>query len=223
MEPNEVATYIFTTKSDGRIIQATPSLQKIDDYKSAAKQTTIFNIIFFISIVVLLIINIFNWSVFKENIYYFYCFYILSTCLFYINVEGFLNGVVSYHLVDHAVFLSIRIWIVSVAMFSSRFLDLSTTNPKFHKAVKIFLIIIVGGSTCYQLVFFNSSIANLHFIENVFGLFWVMIALVMIVLSLKKIPLQAKYYLLAFSFLVVFLIIGLVNSHFPVLPGDPFS
>ena len=221
--PKEKATFFINTFSDGRIMQATPSLIKKEQYSSIMNQTNIVNIVFFFAIIILLLINLFNWSVFKNKIYYFYIIYILSSCLFYFVIEGYLNGIVDHHTVDHLVFLSIRIWIISVSIFSSKFLNLAETNPLFFKIVKRTMYIILGGTTIYQLVFYNSSIPNLHIMENIFGFIWIFLAIIMMIISIKKIPLQAKYYLIAFSFLVFFLIIGLFNSHLALLPGDPFS
>jgi DNA-binding CsgD family transcriptional regulator len=223
LKPNESATFFITTESDGRVIQATPSLIHKEDYVAGVNETTIVNIVFFLAIAMLLLINFFYWRVFRNRIYYFYILYIIASWFFYFNIEGYFNGILTHHIVDHLVFISIRIWILSVGIFSSKFLDLATTNPTFFKFGKRSMIIILGGTTLYQFIFFNSSIANLHLMENIFGFFWMLIAILMIRISLKKIPLQAKYYLISFSFLVFFLIIGLLNSHNAILPGDPFS
>ena len=85
------------------------------------------------------------------------------------------------------------------------------------------LFTILGGLTLYQFLFFNASIRHLHLIENVLGFVWAVLAILMIILSVKERRMQAKYYLIAFSFLVVFILLGLVDSHTALLPGDPFS
>jgi len=224
LKPNEKATFFILTESDGRILQATPQLLKIEEYRSIISQNTMFNIIFFAAIGMLLLINIFHWSILKNKIYYSYGLYILSSCLFYLNVEGYLYGFgLTHSTIDHFMFVSIRVWIFSTVLFTSKFLELNLTNPKFYKFIKWILFIILGGTTLYQFIFFHSSISNLHIIENLFGFIWIVIAIVMIALSVKKRRLQAKYYLIAFSFLLIFIVLGLIDSHTTLLPGDPFS
>jgi hypothetical protein len=119
-------------------------------------------------------------------------------------------------------FVSIRIWIFSFVLFASNFLELNVTNPKFYRVIKWLLVIIFGGTTLYQFLFFNSSISNLHVAENLFGFIWIVLSIVMIGYSVKKRRLQTKYYLTAFSFFLFFIILGLIDSHMTLLPGDPF-
>lgn len=224
LKSNEKAIFFISTESDGRIIQATPRLLKIEEYRSIISRNSLFNNIFFAAIGMLLLINVFHWSILKKKIYYFYGFYILSSCLFYLNVEGHLYGLgVSHQIIDHFMFLCIRIWIFSIVLFSSQFLEINLTIPKFYKIIKWLLFTILGGLTLYQFLFFNSSISNLHLVENIFGFVWAILAMLMIALSVKKRRTQAKYYLIAFSFLVVFILLGLIDSHTALLPGDPFS
>ena len=224
LEPDEKATFFISTSSDGRILQATPSLMKVEEYQSIVQKNTLFNIIYYAAIGVLLLINIFHWSLLKRQIYYFYGFYIISSCLFYLFVEGYLYGWgLTHQVVDHLMFLSIRIWIFSVVLFTSRFLEINVTHPKFYRGLNWSLVVFLGITTLYQIVFFNSSISHLHKAENLFGFVWVVVVVVMIILSIKKRSRQAKYYMAAYSFLVAFVLLGLVDSHTALLPGDPFS
>ena len=224
LKPNEKAIYYFSTESDGRILQATPRLLKIEDYRSIISTTSIFNILFFAAIGMLLLINVFHWTILKKRIYYFYGFYILSSCLFYLNVEGFFYGLgVPHSIIDHFLFVCIRLWIFSTILFTSQFLELNHASPKIYRFIKWLLLIILGGTTLYQFIFFNSSISNLHIVENLFGFIWIVIAIVMIRFSIQKRRMQARYYLIAFSFLIAFVLLGLIDSHTTLLPGDPFS
>ena len=224
LEPNEKATFFISTQSDGRILQATPRLLKMEAYQSIISRDTLFNILFYAAIGMLLLINIFHWSILKNKIYYFYGLYILASCLFYLFVEGDLYGLgLTNTMVDHLMFLSIRIWILSVVLFTSKFLEINLTYPKFYKRLNWSLVIFLGSTTLYQFVFFNSSISHLHVAENLFGFVWILVVVAMITLSIKKRTLQAKYYLIAYSFLLFFVALGLVDSHTTMLPGDPFS
>ena len=224
LAPKEKATFFISTTSDGRILQATPSLMKVEEYQSIVHQNTLFNIIYYAAIGVLLLINLFHWSLLKNRIYYFYGFYIISSCVFYLFVEGHLYGWgLTHQVVDHLMFLSIRIWIFAVLLFTAKFLEISITHPNFYKGLIWSLVVFLGATTLYQFVFFNSSISHLHKAENLFGFAWVVVGAIMIVLSIKKRSRQAKYYMVAYSFLVAFVLLGLVDSHTAMLPGDPFS
>ncbi|MCB0756646.1 MAG: helix-turn-helix domain-containing protein, partial [Flavobacteriales bacterium] len=125
--------------------------------------------------------------------------------------------------VDHLMFLSIRVWILSVVMFTSRFLELKLTHPKFYRNLNIAMVVFLSATTIYQLAFFNTSISHLHQAENLFGFVWVVVVVIMIFMSLRKRSLQAKYYMVAYSLLIAFVALGLIDSHTTMLPGDPFS
>ena len=154
LAPNEIATFYVTTQSDGRILQASPKLLTLKDYTTANNHSVLFDTIFYGVIVLLLIINIFLSRILKNKIYYSYGLYIVSSCLMYLFVEGRLYGLELEHdIIDHLMFLSIRLWILSSVLFSFKFLDVKETNPKLFKLVKILLIISLGGTTLYQLIF----------------------------------------------------------------------
>ncbi|MCH2231540.1 MAG: LuxR C-terminal-related transcriptional regulator [Crocinitomicaceae bacterium] len=224
LKPNEKAIYVITATSDGRILQATPKLLTIEDYRSISSRNYLFNILFYAAIGTLLLINIFHWSVLKNKIYYYYTFYIFTSCLFYLSVEGLLYGIgLSISAIDHIMFISIRLWILAAILFTAKFLEVNQAKPLFFKWIKRLLIIILGGITIYQFVFYNKSISTLHMAENLIGFFWIMVAFFMIIISFKTRKLQAKYYIIAFSCLLFFITLGLVDSHFTILPGDPFS
>lgn len=224
LEANEKAVFIISTNSDGRILQATPKLLMLEEYQSIIDIRAIVNIIYFILMGIIILINLLHWSILKNKIYYYYGFYILSSCLFYLNVEGYLYGLgYKHHTIDHFMFLSIRVWIFSLVLFTANFLELNITYPKVYKKIKLGLFIILGTTSLYQLVFYSSSIRNLHLVENLFGFVWIVLAIVMIRLSFNKRRLESIYYLISFSFLVIFITLGLIDSHTTLLPGDPFS
>lgn len=222
LAPNEKAIYIIATQSDGRVINATPKLLSLEAYQTDRNGTIIFNIIFFTTFFMLFLINIFQWSILKKNIYYYYGFYILSSSLFYLNIEGYLYGLgLTHHLVDHLIFVSIRIWVISLILFTSIFLELHLTKPCFHKKIKWILGIALACPTLYQFIFYNTSISHLHVTENIFGFIWMILLIVMISVSAKQKKSHVKYYFIAFSFLLIFVILGLIDSHTTILPGDP--
>lgn len=224
LNTNEKSTYIISTLSDGRILQATPRLISDREFQSIRQQELVFDVIFYGAIIILLLINFFYSRMIKNDIYYFYVLYILFSCLMYLFVEGRLYGLgLSHHLIDHLMFLSIRLWIITSVLFAVRFLETKTTNPKFYRFIIIILFISVFIPTLYQLTFYNSSISHLHVTENLIGFMWIVLVFVTIILGLKKRKEKSVYYLISYSLLLIFIGLGLVDSHTTILPGDPFS
>ena len=224
LSPNENATYFISTSSDGRILQATPIIMHVSDYEIVSKQPVILDSIFYGVITILLLINIYYWRLLKNKVYYPYGFYIICSCLMYLFVEGRLYGLgLSHHVIDHAMFLSIRLWTLSSVLFTFKFLDIKVTKPKFFKFIQTLLVVSLGGATLYQFIFYESSIAFLHEFENVLGFIWIVLGGVTIGISFKHRREESKYYLITYSLFIFFICAGLVDSHAAILPGDPFS
>tara|TARA_Y100000817_G_C16742510_1_gene493114 strand:- start:204 stop:875 length:672 start_codon:yes stop_codon:yes gene_type:complete len=59
--------------------------------------------------------------------------------------------------------------------------------------------------------------------ENLLGFLWIVTSLLIVSYSYKKRKLESTYYLIAFSFFIFFVTLGLLDSHMTMLPGDPFS
>jgi DNA-binding CsgD family transcriptional regulator len=223
LEPQEQATYFVYTESDGRIVQATPRLMNIEEYTDSISHTKRINAVFFILVGGLLIINIFHFSVLRNKIYYYYWFYILSTCLMYLSVEGSLFDLgLSSGTIDHIVFIFIRIWTISIVLFTAYFLKFKGTNPKYYSFIKKALILVIGSTTIYQFSFYNSSISYLHSLENIFTQLWLVVLISMIILSFKRRKVETKYYMITFSLFILFVTLALLDSHFSFLPGSPF-
>jgi DNA-binding CsgD family transcriptional regulator len=224
LNSNEVATYYISTSSDGRILQANPKIISVEEYTTINSHSIIIDAVFYGCILILLMINLFHWSLIKNKVYYFYFFYILSSCFMYLFVEGRLYGLgLSHHLIDHLMFISIRFWILSSILFASNFLGIKKTMPRFYSLIKYILMVSLGGTTLYQLIFFKTSISFLHEFENITGFIWILLALIMVFVSFKHRKKASKYYLISFSIFIIFILLGLTDSHFTILPGDPFS
>lgn len=59
--------------------------------------------------------------------------------------------------------------------------------------------------------------------ENMIGFVWIIFSLVTVVIAFKKRKIQSIYYIISFSLLLLFVTLGLLDSHYTILPGDPFS
>lgn len=224
LSPTANSKYLISTSSDGRILQATPSIITVESFSEIQHQTLVFDTIFYGAIFIILIINLFYSRLIKNSIYFYYCIYIVFGCLMYLFVEGRLYGIGLSHLVvDHFMFIAIRLWILTSILFCTRFLETKITNPKFYRFIKMMLFLTLGVPTVYQLVYYNSSVGNLHMLENIFGFIWIILAFTIVFIALKKRKQKSTYYLISYSVFVLFVTLGLVDSHTTILPGDPFS
>lgn len=224
LQANEKATYLITTSSDGRILQASPKLISVEEFHEVKQQILLFDLIFYFSVSLLLIINLFYFRLIRNDIYYFYGAYILFGCLMYLFVEGRLYGLGwSHAVIDHLMFISIRLWILTSFLFTLNFLETKSTNPKYYKFTLSLLLLYVIGTTLYQLVFSDFSISTLHQYENITGFIWIILSLMTFGIAYKKRKIQSIYYLISFSAFLFFVALGLIDSHTTMLPGDPFS
>lgn len=221
---NEKTTIYISTSSDGRILQGSPILVSLNEFHTIKERTLLFDIIFYGAIAILVLINLFYFQSVKSNIYYYYGAYILSSCLMYLFVEGRLYGLgLSHATIDHMMFVAIRVWILTSILFTTQFLKTKETNYRFYQFIIVLLILTLGGATVYQFLFPDFSISTLHMTENLLGFLWIVLSLVVVAISYRKRKLESTYYLIAYSALLFFVTLGLVDSHMTMLPGDPFS
>jgi DNA-binding CsgD family transcriptional regulator len=223
LKPNEKATYIIITNSDGRTIDATPKLVSTNNYYTFINQNTAWSIIFIGSVFFLLLLNIYLWNIHKQKIFLYYIFYMLFTLIMYIGLEGHLYRFGLKHItIDHIIFLTIRFWEISLILYTLKFLRVKEVNPKYNKFVWWLLFLVLGGNTLYQFTFYSSSIQYLHYYENVLSSLWLLLILVTVLISAKSRKLELKYYLIPLFCFLVFIVIGLIDGHFQVFPGSPF-
>lgn len=224
LEPNEHATYIISSSSDGRTKDANPKIMATESYFNFVNDNNIWNIVFYGIIFCLLLINFYQWNIYKQKIYFYYIFYLASTILVYLGIEGYLFNLRLKHIViDHFVFVCVKLWALSLIMYTSKFLEIQTVAPKYYKFIKKVLFIVLGGTLVYQFAFYNSSIQYLHYFENVLSFLWLFIIIGILLLSGKTKRLELKYYLIPLACFILFTAIGLVDVHFQFLPGNAFT
>ena len=224
LNSNEESTFFITTSSDGRILQASPRLISLDEFQSIRQQTLIFDIVFYGVIAIILLINLIYFRMVRSKIYYFYAAYILSSCLMYLFVEGRLYGLgISHSSVDHLMFVSIRIWILTGILFTTNFLETKITNPRFYRFILVLLFLTLGVTSIYQFALTSFSISTLHKTENIIGFMWIVLSLTIVGIAYRKRKIESIYYIISYTLLLVFITLGLIDSHMTILPGDPFS
>lgn len=224
LKPNEHATYLITSASDGRTKDATPNIISIENYFNHVNDNTVWNLVFYGLIVCLLIINIYQWIIYKQTIYFYYILYIVSTILVYLGIEGYLYSLrLGQLILDHFIFVSVKLWALSLILYTSKFLEIQIVAPRYYRFIKIVLFVVLGGTIIYQFVFYHTSIQDLHYFENVLTPLWLLLIIGMVVLSARAKRKELVYYLIPLSCFILFTIIGVINVHFQLLPGNSFS
>lgn len=221
---NERATYLITTTSDGRTKDATPKIVSLESYFDFINETNIWNIAFYGTIICLLIINIYQWNIYRKKIFLYYIFYITSTLLVYLGIEGYLfNLRIKHVIIDHFVFVSVKLWALSLIMYTSKFLEIQIVAPRYYRFVKIVLFVVLGGTLLYQFTFYHSSIQYLHYFENILSSLWLLLIIGIILFSAKNRRLELKYYIIPLAGFILFTMIGLIDVHLQLLPGNAFT
>ncbi|WP_147678240.1 7TM diverse intracellular signaling domain-containing protein [Algibacter pacificus] len=224
LAPNEKATFLITSASDGRTKDATPKIMALESYFNFVNETTYWNIVFYGIIFCLLLINLYQWNIYKQKIYFYYIFYIISTVLVYLGIEGYLyNLKINQIIIDHFIFVSVKLWALSLIIYTSKFLEIQIINPKYYKFIKIVLFVVLGGTLLYQFSFYNSSIQYLHYFENVLSSLWLLLIIGMILFSVKTRQLELKYYLIPLACFILFTIIGLIDVHLQITSINSFT
>lgn len=224
LAPDEKATYLITTASDGRTKDANLKLISLKSYYNFVSENTIWSIIFYSIIIFLLLINLYLFSIYRQKIYLYYLFYLISTLFVYLGIEGFLIHLnLSQLTIDHLVFIFVKLWALSLIMYTSKFLEIDIVAPKYYKFIKIVLSTILGGTLLYQFAYYNTSIQHLHYFENVLTILWFLLIIGILILSAKTRWLELKYYLIPFTFFIMFTVFGVVNVHLQLLAGNSFT
>lgn len=224
LEGNERANYLITTSSDGRSKDANARILTLESYFDEVSHKTIWGIVFYSILVFLLVINLYLWSLYGKQIYLYYVLYMASTLLVYLGIEGYLNTLrLNQLILDHIVFVSLKLWVLSLIMYTAKFFGIESVAPRFYKLVKLILIVVLGGTFLFEFIFYSTSIQFLHFFENVLTILWLLIVVGIILYSAKSRRLELKYYLIPFGCFILFTVFGIINLHLQLLPGDSFT
>lgn len=224
LAPKEHAIYLITSESDGRSKDANPKIISMRSYYNFVNENTICNIVFYAVIIFLLLINIYLWNIYKQNIYLYYVSYLASTFCIYLGIEGYLSLLKIPQLtIDHIIFIFVKLWALSLIIYTSKFLEIEVIAPKYYRLIKIILATVIGGTLIYQFAFYNSSIQHLHSFENLLTILWVLLIVGIILFSIKKRWLELKYYLIPFAFFILFTVFGIMNAHLQILNFDSFA
>ncbi len=215
LAPKEKATYYVNTYSDGRVVAAASKVLMLDQYLKKTNQESISDTLFYCTVLIIFLINLFYAFVLKKKVFAFYILYICFIGMLYLGLDGYLfaRGL-PHHAIDHLVFIFLRLTLLFFILFSSAFLNFKAHFPKLYRYAITTSIAVFSGMTLYQLVFYYSSIRYLHVIENFVALGSFLLVFVIIILSIKNSIPELKYYIAALSCYFFLIAIGLIFSHF---------
>lgn len=200
--------------SDGRVVSATPQVTTLNEYIAMMRQITIFNVVFFGFVGFFFLLNLMLAKIQNNRIYLLYGMSIFFNTYFMLGFDGSLYDIgMDNFLVDHLIFISIRLWVITFLAFSSLFLGIKQAFPNRYRWGKIFVLSITGGFTLYQLVFFHSSIPVLHKVENILGYLWIALLVLGVFLTPKTKRKQRTSYLVVLSIFVLVMVFALSSSH----------
>ncbi len=221
LKRNEEQTYFIYCKSDGRVLKSEFEVMSLDQYFSHIQYIYIENGFFYGAAFIILLINLFRLKNWKRKIYIYYSVFIVSTCLLYMSMEGYLFVLKeNNYIIDHLIFFIVRIWEFALVSFTLRMFKIKEQLPKFDLGVKLLMGIIFGGYSLYQLMFIHSSVSQLHIIESASLSIWIVVILIIIAVSGKKRLTETKYYIFTLLIFLVFLIIGLICNHGEIISGN---
>ncbi len=212
LNPHQEKTVFLHTTSCGRVVRATPSIVSLNQFIKIMNLETIKNIFFYGVLFIIFLINVFYWKVFKRKVYFMYVLYIVSTGFFYVGFDGYLYGIgIPINIAEHIVFVLFRCLVFSLMMFSATFLNIKKTKPKFYSFLKKYTLFVIITTSLYQFFFCIDKVGEIHVVEFFFGFGWLILLINMIVISRKRS--ETKYYVLAMSVVLAFVLIGIMNIY----------
>lgn len=211
---NETKEFLLHTFSDGRICNATPAITPLDDFVMAMRRLAIFNVSFF-GIVGALFLSILLLALTQSNkTYLFYSGYILFNTFFMLGLDGsFFDLGIDNYLVDHLIFFSVRILMLSFLAFSALFLGVNKSAPRFFYFAKIYVFVVMLGLSIYEVVFYHSSVAVLHRLENMVGFSWYILVIAGVILAPRGRLRERFIYLVFLAIYIGTTILSLTTSH----------
>ena len=201
LKPNETKTYylqIFTSITT--LIVNLSIHDTIDYYEEELKHQNIL-MIFFSSMIILALYNIFVYFFTKVRSYLYYVFYIFTICLHQFFYVGFANIYIQeMYLMKIAIenaAIIVALPALSLALFTSSFINTKVNFPKIHKYLKIYLIL-------FPIIIIIIVLREEHgWLRNIFSVILLVSLFIITIYSVVKKNRQG--YFLLFGWIVFFL------------------
>ena len=221
LKSGESVTYIIYCWSDGRVLDGSLEITNLDDYLSGISFKMVENGFFYGAAFIILLINLFQWKNWRKKIYIYYAIFIVSTCLIYVCIEGYLFIFESKnYIIEHLIFFMIRLWSFSLVLFTATLFQIHKSAPKFRVFLNWLMLVVFGSLSAYQLLFFNTSVSHLHMIEASLVGLWIIVVIIIITKSTKERRIETRYYLIALISFLVCVLIGILSNYGSLIPGD---
>ena len=215
----ETKTFLMQVTSDGRALDINTRVYALEDYLQNTEIATLRNFFFYGSTFIILLINIFFWVILKKRIYRYYNLYLVTTCFFYLGLEGYLfDRGLDNHIVDHILFMLIRLWFFSLLSFTLLLFESKKTAPRFFRFARIYMLLALGLPTLYQFIFPVESIGNLHPVESKMAFVSLSMIILTVVFSSKRKRQETKYYIIALCGLLLFAVAGNITGLYAKFP-----
>lgn len=201
LKPNETKTYylqIFTSITT--LIVNLSIHDTIDYYEEELKHQNIL-MIFFSSMIILALYNIFVYFFTRVKSYLYYVFYIFTICLHQFFYIGFANIYIQeMYLMKIAIenaAIIVALPALSLALFTSSFINTKENFPKIHKYLKIYLIL-------FPVIIIIIVLREEHgWLRNIFSVILLVSLFIITIYSVVKKNRQG--YFLLFGWIIFFL------------------
>lgn len=208
----ETKEYYIYFDCDGRVLDASLQILDKNQYFEIITSNDRFHNI---------VVGIFGLIILFAALYYFNSKNAL-VLLFMLSVAGrfithfVLNGtffglIENNLIVDHLVFIGLKMWLISSLILCARITELRIVKPRIWKVLRVYLLILVS-LFIYQFAYYNSSIRYLHWIENITTGIGFLFVLLILLSTYKEHQRLVRMYFLSYGAFLVFGFVILVIS-----------
>lgn len=201
LKPNETKSYYLQVSTSITTLIVNLSIHDtVSYYEDELKQQNIL-MIFFSSMIILALYNIFVYFFTKVKSYLYYVFYIFTICIHQFFYVGFANIYIQDALLMKLAIKNAAIIValpaLSLALFTISFINTKENFPKIHKYLKIYL-------TLFPIIVLIIVLKEEHgFLRNIFSVILLISLFVITIYSVIKKNRQG--YFLLFGWIIFFL------------------
>lgn len=212
LDEGETKVFYIKNESDGRTTDLSISVFEKEAYFSIVRGGDRFHDVF-IGVFILIILGVsIYFAVSRLRLAFYFLVLVIGRFVTQLGLNGTLHGmIVDNHLVDHIVFVFLKLWIIFSLLFCARITELNLVMPKFWRFIKGFIYLSLGLYV-YQFVGYNTSIQYLHQIENLLTFVAFILVILILILTYKNSSQVVRLYFLAYCSFILFGLVVLISS-----------
>lgn len=183
------------------------SIELEDDYYFGREKDKIISSLYYGLLLAVIMFNFFFYVHFKDNVYLFYLFWLISYNITSLTYDGYLGGtaIIDLEVINHILMQ------VTMLLFTYKFLNLSIHYPKFKRYAIIAVSTVVAFALLYLITKNYLFFTFIDIVDMIcFTLVWILS-----ISLLSKID-YAKFYILGFLLLYPFSIYLMLSYDFGV-------